>query len=498
MRFTGWDRGIGTLLGAILAGRAKSQDAESLRKILDQQRRRGRTLEDMADIGSGSLPLDMSSDQAGTFGNAPWTSPQDTPYIPNPQFPRAEQSGGFFGSLGDALSTAGRYALEGFTPGNAEAGPLATQVRDARRANERKQNLADAIALAKAKAQNRAPGFTERMYEDYARIHGPKAAMDLWKANQQGGTSDLLAEQLRNNPQAMQDYIKRQTTTSRPPTRLEQLKQEMTDEQYQEYLAGLGGGTPQIKETPLPTGQVRRQGVMPKTGEVKWEQTLPGKPIQAAERKRLSVLRDAYSQMLELEDLITDKKTGKMKDVSGYTGWQGTEPMSSLREKRGLTTEEAAFRNLVKNITMAFVRVNEGAVVPDEMMKRLEAMTPAISNPDASFPVNLQKLKARTEEAFANTLDSAAGAGFDVSEHRLPQSYQEVRDLVQKRNQGGTQQKALRISPQAVPSSAQPLLPRYRITSGVNKGSIVDSKEALMEMIKNGQLSPSDTYEEGR
>ena len=490
MRFTGWDRGIGTLLGAILAGRAKSQDTESLRKILDQQRRRGRTMDDMSGIESGSIPMDMATDQEGMFGNAPWTSPQDTPYIPNSQFPQVEQSGGFLGSLGDALSTAGRYALEGFTPGNAEAGPLATQVRDARRANERKQNLADAIALAKAKAQNRAPGFTERMYEDYARIHGPEAAMDLWKANQQGGTSDLLAGQLRNNPQAMQDWLTKQTTTPpRSPSSLEELKANMTDEQWQEYIknkarppakpssleellsrmtepqreqylaqrAKGGGSRPAVREE---SGNLI--GRDPTTGEELWRQEGAAlRPLPASESGKLGAAKSLYEMATKVQQQYADPAGGLdayLGPVAGRT--------STLNEKYGgavpglktLPKNAVEFRRNVTSIGTLLAQMRSGLQISDQEYERLSRISPAITDPPSTFAGKLSGFLDEIRSLHTNKIDA-------FGEYRIPERL---------RSLDATAQQVPVISPQTPQT----------IPSGPLKGMVVDTPGTAGELQK--------------
>lgn len=49
-----------------------------------------------------------------------------------------------------------------------------------------------------------------------------------------------------------------------------------------------------------------------------------------------------------------------------------------------------------------------------------------------------------------------------------------------------------------VTGKGEAITPRYRITTGKLKGVIVDSPEALKQMIQQGVLTPDDEYEEGR
>ena len=290
MRFTGWDRGIGTLLGAILAGRAKSQDTESLRKILDQQRRRGRTMDDMSGIESGSIPMDMATDQEGMFGNAPWTSPQDTPYIPNSQFPQVEQSGGFLGSLGDALSMAGRYTLEGFTPGNAEAGPIMTEIGDVRRDIKRKQTLRDAMMQAQAMSRLR---IGEKREENEFPL-GPARRDEIGLLGEQR----RLEQQMQDAAAMARAQLQEGGANSRAnlPARMTEFDQEqlrilktLPTEEQQAILRGrMGGGRQQRRDPRAEAMDALAQGA-----------PLPGFTLQETKNLALGTKPDFFSQLNE-------------------------------------------------------------------------------------------------------------------------------------------------------------------------------------------------------
>lgn len=455
-------KGLGSLAGslllALMRGRAESQQTETLRKILDQQQRKSRGLDDMAGIDNGTIALDQASSQQGTFGNAPFSSPQDTPYIPNSQFPQGPQEGGLsgiLGSLGDALSTAGRYTLEGLTPGNASADPLAVQIHDTRRANERKQSLADALAIAKAKAQFKPAGFTERMYDTYAKTHSDKEAMALWEANQKGGTGDLLAGELRKDPQALADYIKRQTTIPTKATK--------------PTVRGVGADL---------------QGIDPETGTIKWtRQGANLNPLPAAEASKLGAMKSLYEMTDKIKQQYDDPKSGLGEYVGPVVGRTG-----KLQESYGgsvpglgeLPKTAVEFRRNVTSIATLLAQMRSGAQISDQEYERLNTISPKITDPPNTFAGKLSGFLDEIRSLHSNKIDA-------FGEYRVPARLGTLG--------GASPQQAPRVSPQG---GQEPIQPRYRITSGPLKGNIIDSKEALVEMVRKGQLSPNDSYEEGR
>lgn len=468
----GWDRAIGSLLGAFLRGRAESQQAETLRKILEQQQRTARGLDDQMGVTSGSIPLTQASDQVGTFGNAPFVSPADTPMLPQSQFPQPQEDG-ILSTLGNALATAGRYTLEGMTPGNAEAAPLDLQVRQSLEEVRRKRSLADALALARAKAQFRQPGFTERMYEEYAKLHGPEAATRLWEQSQD--RTGLAEQAIRAlGPEGMAKYGEKLTTPQR--TSMESLLDQMTPEQRAAYLENKAKGG--RGQRPVAVKQRDAEGNMivsqrnPNTGEVMWTADLPGNPLPVSQQNTLSGIQNTYALAKEVQNLWDPAFTGK-EAITGAVRQYSTKAMQD---------KERAFRAAVQSLEEAIIRPKEGAVMPEEVVTRFRKFLPNLYNPDANFPINMQQFLFEAQNQHDIIRENARANGYSVQGYRL----------------GGTSpQTPLSVSPQQ-PGAETPIQSRYRITSGPLKGVIVDSKDALMEMVKKGQLSPNDSYEEGR
>lgn len=377
----GWDRAIGSLLGAFLRGRAESQQAETLRKILEQQQRQSRGLDDRMGVASGSIPLSPASDQAGTFGNAPFVSPADTPMLPNPQFPQESGNGGLLSTLGNALKTAGRYTLEGMTPGNAEADPIALQVRQSLEETKRKRSLADALELAKAKAQFRQPGFTEQMYQDYARIHGPEAAMKLWEQSQdRTGLSEQAIRAL--GPGGLEKYGEkliepRATSRGERPTILRN-KDEATGETIV-----------QSRDLKDPT-------------KVYWEERTPADKLPVGQQKQINAMKKIYTLTKRVRDLASQEGAG---EYTGKEGWTG-----GIREYTGpMSDKESAFRTAVTALEEEIIRPKEGAVIPPEMRRRFQEFLPNLYRTDQKFNTNVNDLLTTVETEFYSILDNARG-----------------------------------------------------------------------------------------
>jgi hypothetical protein len=325
---------------------------------------------------------------------------------------------------------------------------------------KRQQSLADQLRLYQQQQALKPKSVDERMLEAYMGTQGPQAAMDLWsKHYTRPAVASVTEQALQNIPQGMQRYGEKLVAPPEGP--------QPPPPQYNPVTV-MGPNGPEVRSFNARTGQMEGAGV---------PAPVPGMN-KAPTVGQINELQ-GYQNILDNLDYIEKLRKPEYTGMEGATG--------SLRQykaggKFGMEQQEQDFRSAVDSLKDAAARLKEGAVIPPEMMKRLEKFLPGLTNIDEKFTANANNMRRETEQARQNLLELMQQSGIRIPGQLAPPPARQP--VVQP---GQTPPSS--TSPQGGGGQPTGAGRAVRVEEGPLKGMVIDNKASYDELKRSGVIT---------